>query len=224
MSPTIALIVQLTGMLIFIVMHIMPRLSPVRSYFIQKVGLITYRLCFTYLSSQSLLMVATGYYFLNPAPEYRLSDTGSCMGMPLTELIILYVPLHIVAFFAFFASFFRSYFKRYLGCPLALSAIIFGGSHLLISMRCTTAELILFGGFLVFGILEILTYLKVGTVMPLNTQEKAVHQPGKRTPTYQPELRFDILSLVLATAFTVGLTSIHHLFFGGRDLLTLYLL
>jgi uncharacterized membrane protein len=133
------------GVLLWSFMHFLPAADlGVRRNLIARLGENPYKGIFALLMVLSIFLIYLGWKATVPVAVYQ----PPAWGRHLTALLVL------VAFVLFFAPYPRNNFRRFLRHPQLTGVIAWGVGHLLANGE--SRSLILFGGFTVWAILEIL--------------------------------------------------------------------
>ena len=142
MSGILSLIL---GLVLFLGVHCVPILSWSRSALVEKLGLMGYRAAFSLVSFLGLYLIVTGY------GKAKLEDLPLLYSPPdwtahLTMLLM--VPVFILLISAYV----QGQVKRVLRHPMLVAVKLWALSHLLV--RGDLASVLLFGGFLVWAVLD----------------------------------------------------------------------
>lgn len=133
------------GVIVMSLIHLYPAVAPdSRQTVIQRLGANAYRGIFSLASLGALLLIIYGWKSSPPEPLY----TPPGWGIYATPVFVL------TSFILVFAPYIRTGINRLLRHPQLIGVVLWGAGHLLSNGE--TRSLVLFGGFGLWAVLQIL--------------------------------------------------------------------
>ena len=184
----------LLGLALFFGLHLVPAMPSVRTRFRDTMGPGLYKLGFSLISVVAIVLIIRGY-----RSAHWMGDGNTTLWVlpaalrPLTMLLML--PAFILLAAAYIPSRIRTGAKH----PMLAGITLWALAHLLV--RGDLASVLLFGGFLAFGVLNRLSAEKRGARGPLGAAHGTV--------------RGDVTAVVVGTvAFAIMVFWLHGAAFG----------
>ena len=183
--PTLVL-----GLALFFGLHLVPAAPSLRTRLRDAIGPGTYKLAFSLISAVALVLIVTGY-----KAAHVLGD-GNVPLWALPNSLRYVTPLLMLpAFILLAAAYIPSRIRSAAKHPMLAAIALWGFAHLLV--RGDLASVLLFGGFLAFGVLDRISAERRKARGPLG-----VAQGG---------LRGDLAAIAVGTiAFAVMVLGLRH--------------
>lgn len=131
----------LTGIVLFIILHMFPSAVVLRGRVIAMCGEATYKIVFSLLVLTSISLIILGYRYADYVHIYSPLSFGRHITLGLMMLSSLLIVSSIM----------QGNIRRFIRHPLLLAIFCWGMAHLF--SRGDLAGIILFGGYIVFSIL-----------------------------------------------------------------------
>lgn len=131
---------MISGMLLFVLIHLIPAFKPVRSALTGALGENPYKGIFTILSIIGIGLLVSGYRSMSAEVVWQPPAWGRTMTMIL-------VPMALILLAAMHGS---SNIKRWVRNPMLWGFMLWSGGHLL--SNGNLRDLLLFGTFLVYSL------------------------------------------------------------------------
>lgn len=169
---------MIAGLVLFLGLHSLPVVRPVRGGLLGAVGEVPYRIIFSILSLVGLILIAEGY------KEWAYEAPGSpILYVPPTWMAHVALLLNLFAFISLAATYGKSHIKKAVKHPMILAVKIWAFAHLL--ANGDLASVVLFGGFLAWGVIDRIS---------VKRRERA----GLIAPrAFEPKWRDDIIAVVI---------------------------
>ena len=175
------------GLVLFVTIHLIPSIPPLRSALVAYLGAKTYRGVFSILVLTSLFMLGFGFSQATFKPVYEPLNWGR-------QAAIVAVPIALIMFAA---ANMPTYLRAYLRHPMLLGLLLWAIAHL--TANGDLRSVVLFGGLAGFAVLEIIIAMA----------------RGKRPTTDKtPRLAMDAVAVVSALVITGLLMHFHTALFG----------
>jgi uncharacterized membrane protein len=142
------------GMVVFFGIHLLPMLG-LRPALERVIGEGPYKGMFALLALVGLIMIIWGFRTARAEPEPMVFDPPN-WGRHVAMLLVL------LAVISLMASFHRGRLKLWLGQPMSIGIALWAAGHLF--ANGSLPEVLLFGSFLVFSLLDILRSTAIGKV------------------------------------------------------------
>ena len=146
---------MIAGLVLFLGMHLVPVVPPLRARWVAASGETGYRRVFSLVSAAGLALIVAGYM---AAPRGTQLFAGYGAAQAAAPLVM------IASFVLFAAANMRTHIRARLRHPMLLGLILWSGVHLLANgdLRGT----VLFGAFLGYGIVDLVSATGRGAVKP----------------------------------------------------------
>lgn len=177
---------MIAGLVLFLGMHLVPALPPLRRAIAGGLGEQRYRGLFAAVALAGLLLTIVGYVAASPGPRLFAPYVGAVHAAPLAVTI---------AFILLAASHMRGHLRRTLRHPMVIGVALWSGVHLLANgdLRGT----VLFGSFFAWSIVDLASsYARGGA------------------PSYEPSARYDMMAAAGGIAVAVVVMLLHRVLFG----------
>jgi uncharacterized membrane protein len=153
--------IMIVGLVLFLGIHLVPVFPGLRASLVQSVGDKGYRGVFSIVSAVGLVLVIAGYW-VRPAREQLFA--------PVMEARAAAPWLVTIAFVLFAAANMPGHIRRAVRHPMLIGLLLWSGVHLL--ANGDLAGTILFGSFLVYSIVDLLSVIARGAVKEFVPQGK----------------------------------------------------
>ena len=170
------------GLVLFIAVHLIPSVVPLRSALIAGLGAGPYRGLFSLLSAASLVLVVWGFALATPEPLYA----APVWGRPVA---IFAVPVALVLFAA---ANIPTHIRAVLRHPMLLGMLLWAIAHLL--SNGDLRSVVLFGGFAGFAAIDLVS---------------AMARDQRLSPDKAPRLTMDAIAVVAGLS-AAGLLAVFH--------------
>jgi len=174
------------GLFIFIAIHLFPAFQSRRAALIERLGELKYKGLFSLVSLASFALILIG----------KANASFIEIWQPPQMLAVVTKILMLPAIILLVAAYFPSNFKRKIRHPMLIAVKIWAIGHLLINGDL--ASIILFGSFLVFAVLAMISA----------NQRKEWHKPKEQS------VLMDILVILIGGAAYTGIGLYHLQLFG----------
>lgn len=141
--------ILVTGIVLFIATHLLPRVTHTRDKMIATLGEGTYKALFALLSLCGLAMMITG----------KMQASTEALWIPPTWGAVLTLSLMPLAYIMVIAAYYPCTLKQSLSHPMLAGVLLWALCHIL--MTGTVAGVIFFGAFALFAILQWFSLLDV---------------------------------------------------------------
>jgi uncharacterized membrane protein len=151
------------GLVLLLGTHSVPMSPPLKQTLVARLGGRPYKILFWTLSGVGLLLIAIGF------GQFRGSSQDALLWSPATWSRDVAYVLMLPAFVLFVAAFSPSHIRELVGGhPLLLSVILWAITHLIANGHL--AGLLLFGGFLLWALIDLVSAHQRGAVGPLGAK------------------------------------------------------
>jgi uncharacterized membrane protein len=176
----------IAGLVLFLGVHFVPVVPPLRGAWASALGDRRYRGLFSLVAIAGLLMVIAGYVVSGPGPRVFAPSVGAIHAAPFVVTI---------AFILLAASHMRGRIRKTLRHPMVIGVVLWSAVHLLANgdLRGT----ILFGSFLAWSLLDLASSLARGGA-----------------PAYEPIARHDVMAVVGGIVVALVVMLLHRVLFG----------
>jgi uncharacterized membrane protein len=176
----------IVGLVAFLGVHLIPAVPAARLALIDRLGPQRYKLLFSLASAAGLVLIVAGY--AHSGPRVPLFE-------PLPAARTLAPSAMVVSFILLAAANMRCHLRRLLQHPMLLGLLIWSAVHLL--ANGDRAGTLLFGAFLVYGTVDLVSAVARRAVKP-----------------FVPEVKFDAMAIVGGVAVAAGVMTFHRMLFG----------
>lgn len=163
--------VLIWGMVLFFGMHLLS-LTPLRAPLLGKLGEKAYKGVYSLISLAGLGLMIWGFGLARSGPDAARIVYEPLMGGSHGTMLLVLLAMILLA-----SAHMKGYIRKIVKHPMSAGVALWAAGHLLVNGNLS--EVLLFGGFLVLSVLDII----VNTVR------------GK-LPTYQPQVKYDIMATV----------------------------
>ena len=177
--------VMIAGLVLFIGIHLVPMAPDLRARLASRFGDKPYRAIFSLVSAAGLVLIVVGYRMRDTMPLFAPSPAARAAAPVLVTL----------AFVLFAAANMKTHIRSTLKHPMLLGLMLWSGVHLL--ANGDTAGTILFGSFLGYSILDLVSATRRGAVKP-----------------FVPVWKHDIIAVVSGIALAYLTIRFHPALFG----------
>jgi uncharacterized membrane protein len=185
------------GLVLLLGTHSVPMSPPLKQTLVARLGGRPYKILFWTLSGVGLLLIAIGF------GQFRGSSQDVLLWSPATWSRDVAYVLMLPAFVLFVAAFSPSHIRELVGGhPLLLSVILWAITHLIANGHL--AGLLLFGGFLLWALIDLVSAHQRGAVGPFGAK------PGTATG--------DIIAVVIGCSLYALILKWGHLLIAGVPL------
>jgi uncharacterized membrane protein len=174
------------GVLIFIGIHLLPAFPSRRTLLIERLGELKYKGIFSVVSLASFTLIIIGKA---NAPFIEIWQPPQMLSV-VTKLIMLPAMVFLVA------AYFPSNFKRKIRHPMLIAVKVWAIGHLLINGDL--ASIILFGSFLAYAVLAMIS----------------ANKRGEWNKPKEQNILMDVLVIVIGGAIYAGVGMFHLQLFG----------
>jgi uncharacterized membrane protein len=145
-----------------------------------------YKAMFSVVSALGLVLIVAGY---------ALSGDRLRVFAPLPVARAIAPYAMIVSFILFTAANMRGHLRRFLRHPMLIGLLIWSGVHFL--ANGDRAGILLFGGFFVYAVIDLVSAIARGAVK-----------------SFVPAAKYDVMAVVGGTAVALAVMTFHRLLFG----------
>ena len=177
----------LSGLAIFLGIHLLPTAPAIRGRFRARFGENGYKLAFSLASAAGLALIVAG--FASSGDRVRVFDP-----LPAARAIAPFAMT--VSFVLLAAANMRGHLRAFLKHPMLLGVLIWSAIHLL--ANGDRAGTVLFGAFLVYAIIDLASAVSRDAVK-----------------SFQPVGRHDIIAVLAGVGAALGVMTLHRMFFGA---------
>ena len=176
----------IVGLVAFLGVHLVPAFPRARLALVDRMGPQRYKLLFSLASAVGLVLIVLG--FARSGPRVALFE-------PLPEAIAAAPSAMVIAFVLVAAANMRGHLRRVLQHPMLLGLLIWSGVHLL--ANGDRAGTVLFGAFLVYAVVDLVSAVARRAVKP-----------------FVPEKKFDVMAVVGGAVLAFVVMTFHRMLFG----------
>jgi uncharacterized membrane protein len=155
------------GIAVFLGVHLVPTRPALRDDLRQRFGAVPYQLGFSVLSLLGLALIVYGYGRVPMLP-----GKNPVLWAPPSWAPHLVFALMVPAFILLAAAYIPSRIRDRVGHPMLLSVAIWAVAHLLVNGRL--AAVLLFGSFLAWAVIDLISVKQRGAVGPLGQRRGTV--------------------------------------------------
>jgi len=175
-----------TGLILFLGLHLVPALPRARAALAERLGDARYKGAFALLSLVWLSLIVAGYAVATPGARlFEASRTAIAIAPYAMTL----------SFVLLAAANMRSHIRYGLKHPMLLGLAIWASVHLL--ANGDTRGTLLFGSFLGYAVLDLLSVVQ-----------------RRATKPFTPSARYDLIAVVAGAVAAVAVMLLHRILFG----------
>jgi uncharacterized membrane protein len=147
--------VMIVGLILFLGLHLVPTMQPLRRLLVAKAGVKAYSAIFALGSALGLVLIVAGYWHRPPRVQLFAPYSAARAAAPL---------LVTIAFVLFASANMKTHIRKWLQHPMLIGLLLWSGVHLL--ANGDLAGTILFGAFLAYSIVALVSAIQRHTVKP----------------------------------------------------------
>lgn len=174
------------GLVLFLGMHLVPVLTPVRNRLFAALGENGYKGMFSLVSALGLVLIVLGY---------ARAPGGARLFDPAAAAIAIAPPAMVVSFVLLAAANMKTHIRRALRHPMLIGVGIWAAVHLFANGHAKAT--LLFGAFLAYAVIDLISAV----------QRQAVK-------TFTPAARQDAIAVVAGTVLALLVMTFHRTLFG----------
>ncbi|NEX63569.1 NnrU family protein [Noviherbaspirillum galbum] len=176
------------GLALFLGVHLVPVIPPMRRGFLATLGEKGYKLGFSLISAVGLVLIVLGYGRAPSQPQLFAPYVGAIHAAPLVMMI---------SFVLLAAANMKTRIRRALRHPMLIGVGLWSLVHLLANGELKAT--ILFGSFLVYVVIDLVSATARGAVKP-----------------FEPVPRQDVIAVVSGIVLALLVMTFHRLIFGVK--------
>ena len=176
----------LVGLVLFLGVHLVPAVPPLRAALAGRLGELRYKGMFTLVSVLGLVLIVAGYAFAG-------ERTQVFSPLPAARAIAPYAM--VVSFVLFAAANMRGHLRRIVRHPMLLGLGIWAAVHLL--ANGDRVGTILFGAFLAYAVVDLVSAVSRGAVK-----------------TFDPVVKHDVIAVGGGVGLALLVMTFHRVLFG----------
>lgn len=176
------------GMVLFFGVHFIS-LTPLRAVILSKLNENAYKGIYSLISLAGLGLMIWGFILARAGPDAARIVYDPIVGSSHGTMLLVLVALILLA-----AAHGKSHIRLWVKHPMSAGVGLWAAGHLLVNGNLS--EVLLFGGFLVLSVLDIIVNTARGKV-----------------PSYEPKLRSDIIAVVAGVVVYGVFISLHQTLF-----------
>ncbi|WP_337660651.1 NnrU family protein [Anderseniella sp. Alg231-50] len=176
------------GMVLFFGVHLMS-LTPLRAAITSKLSENAYKGIYSLISLAGLGLMIWGFILARAGPDAARIVYDPIVGSSLGTTVLVLAALVLLA-----SAHGKSHIRLWVKHPMSLGVALWATGHLLVNGNLS--EVLLFGGFLTLGVLDIIVNTARGKV-----------------PSYEPKLKHDIIAVVAGVVIFGVVFSLHQTLF-----------
>jgi len=174
------------GLAVFLGIHVVPALPPLRSAFAARLGEKRYKGLFSIVAGIGLLLIVAGYAYAPRGAQLFAPSAGMRQAAPLVLML---------AFVLLAAANMRSHLRRILRHPMLLGIGLWAAVHLLANGHAKAT--LLFGAFLAYAALDLGSAVARGAVR-----------------SFVPQAKYDLMAVIGGIALALLVLWMHRILFG----------
>ena len=174
------------GLIVFLGIHLVPAIPPARDALVARLGENRYKGMFSVLSALGLALIVAGYALSGDRARVFPPD-------PAARAVAPYAM--VASFILFAAANMRGHLRRVVRHPMLLGLIIWSSVHLCANGDRTGT--VLFGAFLAFAIVDLVSAIARGAVK-----------------AFEPMVKHDVIAVIGGTAVAIIVMTFHRILFG----------
>ncbi|WP_211474013.1 NnrU family protein [Collimonas humicola] len=178
--------ILILGLLLFIGLHLIPTLPPLKAGLQQSLGENRYKALFAVLAGLGLILVIVGYAKAPAEPRFFNSFVGARHGAPLAMAI---------SFILLAAANMKSHIRAWVKHPMLLGVGIWALVHLLANGH--EKATILFSAFLAFVVIDLISVLRRDSYKP-----------------FEPALKYDVIAVASGLLLALLVMTFHRQLMG----------
>jgi uncharacterized membrane protein len=178
--------ILVAGLVLFLGIHLVPALPPVRGALAAKWGENRYKGLFSLVSALGLVLIVAGY---------ALSGDRARVFAPLPEARALAPYAMVVSFILFAAANMRGHLRHAIRHPMLLGLLIWSTVHLLANGDRTGT--VLFGAFALYAVIDLGSAIARGAVK-----------------SFEPAVKHDVIAVAGGTVVALLVMTFHRVLFG----------
>jgi uncharacterized membrane protein len=175
-----------TGLALFLGVHLVPVLPPIREALAARLGANGYRGAFTLVSLAGLVLIVIGY---------RAAGPGARLFAPIPAAIAIAPYAMALSFVLLAAANMRTHIRKTLRHPMLLGVILWAGVHL--CANGDTRGTVLFGAFLAWALVDLASAISRHAVK-----------------AFEPAARQDVIAIVAGVGLALLVMTFHRTLFG----------
>ena len=177
---------MIVGLVLFIGIHLVPLAPSLRASLVLRLGDNPYRGVFSLIAAIGLVLIMVGYY-MRPERVQIFEPLGTARAV--SPLVVT------IAFVLFACANMRSHIRRTLRHPMLLGLMLWSGVHLFANGDRTGT--VLFGSFLVYSIVALISAINRGAVK-----------------VFVPTVKHDLIAIVAGVGLSYLTMRFHPWLFG----------
>jgi uncharacterized membrane protein len=174
------------GLVVFLGIHLVPAIPPVRGALAARLGENRYKGLFSLVSALGLALIVAGY-------AYSGERVRVFAPVPAARALAPYAM--VVSFILFAAANMRGHLRRIVRHPMLLGLIVWSAVHL--CANGDRAGTLLFGAFLAYALVDLASAIARGAVKP-----------------FEPTAKHDVIAVVGGTVVALVVMTLHRTLFG----------
>ena len=182
--------ILLAGLVLFLGIHLVPALPPLRAACVAKLGEKRYKGVFSIASGIGLVLIIVGYAYAPRGEQLFVPSMGARHAAPLAVML---------AFVLLAAANMRSHLRRSLRHPMLIGVGLWAIVHLLANGHAKAT--ILFGAFLAYAALDL------GSAVARGAVKTAVN-------TFTPQIKYDFMAAGGGVGLALLVMWMHRILFG----------
>lgn len=176
------------GMVLFFGAHFVS-LTPLRAAIVSKLSENAYKGIYSLISLAGLGLMIWGFTLARGGPDAARIVYDPIVGSSMVTMLLVLVALILLA-----AAHGKSHIRLWVKHPMSLGVGLWAAGHLLVNGNLS--EVLLFGGFLVLSVLDIIVNTARGNV-----------------PSYEPRVKGDVIAVVAGVVIFTVVLSLHQTLF-----------
>ena len=178
--------ILVTGLIVFLGIHLVPALPPLRAACAARLGENRYKGAFSIVSGIGLVLIVVGYAYAPRGEQLFAPSVGARHAAPLVVAL---------SFVLLAAANMRGHLRRVLRHPMLIGIGLWSVTHLLANGHAKAT--LLFGAFLAYAVLDLGSAVTRGAVK-----------------TFTPQAKYDYMAVGGGIALALGVMWMHRLLFG----------
>lgn len=174
------------GLVLFLGIHLVPALPPLRAACVAKLGERRYKGAFSIASGIGLALIVVGYAYAPRGVQLFAPSIGARHAAPLVVTL---------AFVLLAAANMRGHLRRILRHPMLIGVGLWSVTHLLANGHAKAT--VLFGAFLAYAALDLGSAAARGAVK-----------------TFTPQVKYDVMAVAGGIGLALGIMWMHRILFG----------
>jgi uncharacterized membrane protein len=174
------------GLALFLGIHLLPILVPLRTRLYAAWGEARYKITFSVVSALGLALIVYGWWIAPHGPQLFAPSPAAMRLAPYAVTL---------AFILLASSHGPSHLRAAVKHPMLIGVIVWALVHLLANGDARGT--LLFGAFLAYGIVDLVSAIARGAVK-----------------TFEPQWRADVIAVVVGIVIALAVMTFHRVFFG----------